>query len=230
MYGRYPLLDHLVNRFVMRNPALRKSLQRIIYPGGMRSIDLLGQKFEIDVQSEVGYYRASIANRSNIFFRDEVPQLLTFAAALSPGMTIVDAGANVGTWSVTLASMGAILPGLRVIAFEPNPATFNRLRANCAKFANVEAHNVALSDTEKVLDFYEATGSGVFSVKAGPFNPADPKRAVKIAAKPLDDFLGRQGTIAIKIDVEGHELEGFARRSKLPRIWRCEDRLQRPSR
>jgi len=207
MYGRNRLLDYFVNRIVLRSPKLRKAFQRAIYPSGIRNIDLLGQQFEIDVQSEIGYYRASIANKSNIFFRDEVPQLLTFVAAISHGMTIVDAGANIGTWTVTLASLGSILPGLRIMAFEPNPETFKRLQVNCARFPNVETINVALSDSEKILDFYETTVSGVFGTKASPFNPADPKRVAKVAAKPLDYFLSGHSSIAIKIDVEGHELE-----------------------
>src|ERR1700733_1686273 len=113
MYGRSKLFDQFVYRVVMRNPKFRKVLQKIIYPSGTRKVSLLGQEFLIDVQSELGYYRASIANNTNIFFRDEMPQLLTFSAALRPGMTFVDAGANIGTWSVNIASLAPLLPGLR---------------------------------------------------------------------------------------------------------------------
>src|ERR1700730_9010438 len=147
MYGRFKTFDYLVYHVVMRNPNFRKFLQKIIYPSGTRNINLLGQNFLVDVQSEIGYYRASVANTTNIYFRDELPQLLSFVAALSPSMTVVDAGANIGTWSVQIASLGPILPGLKVISFEPNPRTFERLKVNCAPFSNIELYNTALSES-----------------------------------------------------------------------------------
>jgi FkbM family methyltransferase len=206
MYGRNRIVDYLVYRLVMRNPRVRGVLQKLIYPSGTREVNLLGQAVEIDCQSEVGYYRAAIANGSNVFFRDELPQLMTFVSLLARGTTFVDAGANVGAWSVQIASLGEIVGGLKVLAFEPHPRTFQRLQRNCRRFTNASVHNVALSDTARVLEFYETTTSGVFSVQASPFNKAA-SNPITIQAQPLDSYLQGIDNIAIKIDVEGHELE-----------------------
>jgi FkbM family methyltransferase len=207
MYGRFRIIDYLVYRYVMRNPKLRGLLQKIIYPSGIRSVCLLGQTFKIDCQSEIGYYRASVANNTNIFFRDEVPQFLSFVAAISPGMTVVDVGANVGTWTVQLASLGSIVDGLNIIAFEPHPKTFQRLKDNCACFSNVTLHNIALSDHKGMLEFFETTTSGVFGVTKSHFNEADENKRTLIQAVTLDEYLDGTENVALKIDVEGHELE-----------------------
>ncbi|MBY6243413.1 FkbM family methyltransferase [Methylosinus sp. Sm6] len=191
----------------MRNPKLRGWIQKLVYPVGEKNVSLLGQAFKIDCQSEVGYYRASIANNSNIFFRDEVPQFISFVAALSPGMIFVDAGTNIGTWTKQIASLGQIVDGLKVVAFEPHPRTFQRLRENCSELNNVQLHNLALSDRNGTLDFFESTTSGVFGVTKSNFNDADESKRLRIAAVTLDDCLGDVGNIALKIDVEGHELE-----------------------
>lgn len=207
LYGRHKYFDYLVYRLVMRNPKFRKLLQRLIYPTGTRHVTILGQRFLIDVQSEVGYYRASLVNNSNIYFRDEIPQLLSFVAALSPEMLVVDAGANIGTWAVQIASLSRILHGLKVLAFEPNPATFVRLRHNCSPFDNIEVYNLPLSDNEDILSFFETTTSGVFSVGPSHFNEGDTRKKIELKAERLDKFLDGKSNIALKIDVEGHELE-----------------------
>jgi len=206
MYGRNKYLNHLV-WLVMRNPRLRRVWQRALYPSGIREVMLLGQPLEIDCQAEIGYYRASIANNSNIYFRDEVPQIVSVASTLRPGCTFVDAGANVGIWTVQMASLNDIVGGVRVMAFEPHPVTFKRLKHNAARFANVTTYNLALSDSKQSLTFYETTTSGVFSVKASDFNMAEKSSAITIPALPLDDYLDDIEDVVLKIDVEGHELE-----------------------
>ena len=48
-----------------------------------------------------------------------------FSNVLQPGMMVIDVGANVGTYSLMAASL--VGPSVRVLAFEPVPATRARL-------------------------------------------------------------------------------------------------------
>jgi FkbM family methyltransferase len=66
---------------------------------------------------------------------------------LKPGMRVVDAGANIGLYTV----MASILtgPSGHVYAFEPSKGTYNRLQRNLIlnDCRNVTANNVALAST-----------------------------------------------------------------------------------
>jgi|GraSoi2013_115cm_1033766.scaffolds.fasta_scaffold05929_4 FkbM family methyltransferase len=65
---------------------------------------------------------------------------------VAPGDTTIDGGANIGHMSSILAHRAG-LSG-RVLAFEPHPQTFERLKRNVQKWtgvAPIELHNLALS-------------------------------------------------------------------------------------
>lgn len=190
-------------KHVLRRPALRKRLQKLLYRTGPVEIDLLGAPLTVDAQEEIGYVRAASAQQGNIVFRHEVAQMLSVMARLGDGVTFVDAGANVGLWSRIAASIGAGFDDCSVIAFEPNPGTFARLRANLGDLPNVTIHQLALSDREQQLTFYEGATSGVFSVTRGPFNTAECQH---VRAVPLDPLIADRQSIVLKIDVETHEL------------------------
>jgi FkbM family methyltransferase len=71
------------------------------------------------------------------------------AAAIRPGMTVVDVGANLGYFSLLMADR--VGPRGRVHAFEPNPPIVTRLRRNVAinGFDGLIAvHDCALSSEE----------------------------------------------------------------------------------
>ena len=58
---------------------------------------------------------------------DEIGATISLAGLVNPGCTFVDVGANVGLFSVPIASIGDAI-GFSVLAFEPNPETARRLR------------------------------------------------------------------------------------------------------
>jgi len=119
---------------------------------------------------------------------------------VQPGMTFVDAGANVGYFTLLAASLGA-----RVISYEPTPAVFERLRENVALngFDRVTAVNAAVADKRGVLRLYQS--------------PEDPEAnnlfdgegvSVEVATVSLDEDLAARGVQKVdllKIDVEGAE-------------------------
>jgi FkbM family methyltransferase len=71
--------------------------------------------------------------------------------ALGPGSTVVDIGANIGSFAILAGSI--VGPGGRVLAFEPMPETFERLLENVAlnELDNVECHRAAIDAEEGTL-------------------------------------------------------------------------------
>jgi FkbM family methyltransferase len=118
---------------------------------------------------------------------------------LRPGDVFVDIGANVGSYTVLAAKLGA-----RVVAVEPIPATFDRLLANVrlnGLESSVTAHRVGLSDRNGTLRFTTDHGT-INHVMAATENLA----GTDIEVATLDSILAGLSPTLIKIDVEGHEL------------------------
>jgi FkbM family methyltransferase len=70
---------------------------------------------------------------------------------VKPGFTVVDVGANIGAFSILAASI--VGPSGRVVAFEPMPDTFERLKENVAlnDLDNVECRHAAIDAEEGVI-------------------------------------------------------------------------------
>lgn len=130
---------------------------------------------------------------------------------LGPGDTFIDVGANIG-WFTLIASREVGDQG-RVVAFEPEPQSFEFLRRNVEfnKCSNVILEEKALSDKPGNVWLYIAdTNKGGHSFFESPERSA----RVKVQALPLDEYLkGMEGEIdLVKIDTEGAEgiiLEGM---------------------
>lgn len=133
-------------------------------------------------------------------------------AALRPGDTVVDGGANVGM--MTLHASRIVGAAGKVVAFEPQPETFRMLsesvRLNGAR--NVVLRAIGLSDAERTMRLYcfDPRNRGAY-VLAGP-TERDPV-GVPVRLVPLDAELARLGlprVDLVKLDIEGHELEALA--------------------
>jgi FkbM family methyltransferase len=144
----------------------------------------------------------------------EPPVSRAIQRSLSPGGTMIDVGANWGYFSlIAAARVGA---AGRVLALEPDPRQFERLRANVALNAEsgIETLQVAASDLEgrAVLQGYLEgdTNRGTSRITGGTAGDgAFDVRCVTVdaltAAFPRVDV--------VKIDVEGFEpevIEGMA--------------------
>jgi FkbM family methyltransferase len=132
-----------------------------------------------------------------------------------PGGVAVDAGANIGLWTVPLALEGS-RTGAAVMAFEPVPHNATRLWQNLllndvAAPAEVRQH--ALSDRPGTLamtlreDFANGSGTGNAAVAIDDGTDNTWSR-VEVTAQTLDDVLeghGRPPVRVVKADLEGHE-------------------------
>ena len=117
--------------------------------------------------------------------------------------TYMDIGANVGLTTIPFARN----PRIRCLAFEPEPANFDRLKLNVARNvegAAVEFHQVALFDTHGTMSMSIAeTNLGDHRLTRGAV--AD-RRTIQVPVVPLDDFLDRvEGRLAVKVDTQGAE-------------------------
>lgn len=112
----------------------------------------------------------------------------------------VDVGANAGSYTV-LAS-GAV--GARTVAFEPAPETLERLEANCRVNG--------LADTVTIRPVCAGNSSGLisFSTDGDTMNSVlragqESRPHVVVPVRRLDDELGDDAPLLIKIDAEGFD-------------------------
>ena len=169
--------------------------------GGLTSLLANGCRVRCDVTDHV---------QRQMFFLGvyEPPEAFVFTRLLERGMTVIDAGANIGQY--TLLAATATGPQGRVHAFEPVPANFNRLRQHVHDngLANVVLNRTALwshpTRLDLGLDPEEANNAGCYSVAA-----AGRPGAVATEAIALDDYVASNNIARVdlmKIDIEGAEL------------------------
>ena len=135
-------------------------------------------------------------------------------AAVAPGATVVDVGANIGYNTVYLARrVGA---RGRVVAIEPAADNVRVLRENVRAnaLANVAIHAVAAGPTREVRDlFLRGETSAVNSLFQESVYAAV-TGVEKVEVVPLDEVVDGQADF-IKIDVEGAELDALEGMTRL---------------
>jgi len=128
-------------------------------------------------------------------------------AHVGPGMQVVDVGANIGYYTVLLASL--VGPSGRVIACEPDPGNAALLRRSVAenRFGHVAVIEAAVTGAEGHATLYQDTAwHGVHSLaRRNIVNPGD--RRVDVATVTLDTLLrDAAGDIDfVKMDAQGAE-------------------------
>ena len=132
---------------------------------------------------------------------------------LRPGMCCIDAGANVGFFTLLMA--GRVGGEGKVIAFEPTRKThavlLENLELNSSR--NVVPECLALSDHEGEISFHEGPpGFDVYNSAGTVSHPSAAGKefvAVVVPCTTIDGYLGRKGIAGVdvvKVDVEGSEL------------------------
>lgn len=132
-------------------------------------------------------------------------KLARFAAALRPGATVWDIGANVGLF--TLPAALGVGPTGRVVAFEPFPANLDFLDRHVALngLSNVTVVRAAVGAETGWQTMSEGSSRSEFH--------ADPDGIWRLPAVRLDAWRSESGADApavVKIDVEGAEAGVFA--------------------
>ena len=128
----------------------------------------------------------------------------------APPRIIVDAGANIGLFSIYMAQA---FPEARIIALEPEAGNFARLKANVAAFPQITPVHAALwHEATEVTVHDSGIGNWGFST-ASVSDHESSTECGRIDAKTVDSLMAELNLKKIdilKIDIEGAEKEVFA--------------------
>jgi FkbM family methyltransferase len=127
-----------------------------------------------------------------------------WGALVRPGDMVIDVGAYTGVYSIASALIGA-----KVIALEPHPANFRRLRDNAAiNSVRMEMIEAAASVNQGSNCLYMKRATTAICDTAS----LDQEQAVAVSVRTvrLDDLKLCAQVCLLKIDVEHHELDVLA--------------------
>ncbi|WP_167371575.1 FkbM family methyltransferase [Rhizobium tibeticum] len=129
------------------------------------------------------------------------------AGGTSAGIAI-DVGAHHGLFSRALLESGHFA---KVVAFEANPQTYEKLNKTPPTQAGMETVNLALGDTDDELELYSDSDSATASLL--PYLEGSQRGAVhstRVSVKRLDNFLATRPDLSqirlLKIDTQGNDL------------------------
>ncbi|MDR5655108.1 FkbM family methyltransferase [Ruixingdingia sedimenti] len=178
-----------------------KELKRFcnrIWPADVRIIRYRGLKWLLDRRNRVD--RKIICGG---YEEDQVDYLL---AQAGPNLDyFLDIGANLGLYTLQVA---AEQRARHVWAFEPDPRNYAQLLANLylnGLTTRVQTYRCAASDAAGTAPFaiYPTGSTGQSRIAAGTEGI---DKAIQVECTSIDTLLSCSGkTVAIKIDVEGHE-------------------------
>jgi len=140
--------------------------------------------------------------------------LMVLLNNIQPGEVVYDIGANIGLYSLAISSFQL---GNVVYAFEPNPETFTKLKANLSlnqTATNIVPLQIAIGNTDSECDFMISSQHerSSFYMFGASFGNASVKKIVKVNVEKLDSLIEQLlPPQHIKIDAEGSEaniLEG----------------------
>jgi FkbM family methyltransferase len=200
------LITSLIDRHFIKRPVVRRLLTGLLAGNREAAVELLSGNYRVHTIREHGFFRAAKLARTCSLFRDELPVLVHLAGILSDDDTFLDIGANVGIFAINIAKFRIIYPNLKVYAFEPNPDTTGRLRAN-AEPVGVRVFGLALSDRDGTLEFVDGAVSNVFTTVGNASAYSIPNELSVCECKRLDSLEIDGNSLVMKIDVEGQEWE-----------------------
>lgn len=127
--------------------------------------------------------------------------------------TIIDAGANQGQFAI---AANHFYPGVIIHSFEPLPEVFPILKRNTSRLKNINTYNMALGNSSGTLEFYSneyshaSSALQVSTLQQHMLPKTGKARRIEILVQRLDDLsdnLSFNGTVLLKMDVQGFEKE-----------------------
>jgi FkbM family methyltransferase len=170
-----------------------------------------GAMFDVDLGDVVGYEIAI-----HRFEWRELKMLIAACQRMKPDL-FLDIGANLGLYTCVIASQN-LVP--RTIAFEPDSENFARLSRNIALNgleSRVQAHQVAVGAKAGTAMLHPSARDNRGQSSIGEAPPGYTEgTSYEVPVVTLDDHVTIAGrTIALKMDVEGHEGEVLTGAEKL---------------
>jgi FkbM family methyltransferase len=116
---------------------------------------------------------------------------------------VLDCGSNIG---MSILFFKKLYPKARITGFEPDPATFEKLRTNIDhnSLQDVTLHQCALSNETGTIDFYhskQVEGNLMMSVRSERLNGTE---KIAVPAQRLSSFINEEIDL-LKMDIEGAE-------------------------
>ncbi len=188
---------------------LKRALRRVSYfyalifsSPPMMKIHLLLFHLSLRGMGILNYQDARVSGEEN-FVRRVLPKLIE-----SDCPTMIDVGARHGSY---VRRLSAHFAGARIHAFEPHPASFEKLSAVASP--NITCYRKALDREARSLTLYDRgdqTGSGHATVFEGVISDLhrQPSTSFTVESDTIDGFAEAQGLDFIdfvKIDTEGDE-------------------------
>jgi FkbM family methyltransferase len=195
-------------------PTIRKRIAHLTWPNGRGIVRRDGVLYRLNLQSQNWYdkqilYWGAPESEQRAFLIDNIRRRHCD--------TFLDIGANFGMYAACVALQTDCSI---VIAYEPDKRSYDRLRANLlinGLTEKVQTRMAAVSDH-----------SGTVSFKLGPLNDASSSEVgedgsgYSVPSVRLDDELPLKGhRIALKIDIQYHELAALQGMKALLRDNRC---------
>ena len=125
---------------------------------------------------------------------------------------IIDCGSNIG-FSVIFFKF--LYPNSTILAFEPEPKTFEKLKKNVIAnhLHRVHLHNLAITNQQGDIDYYVDSKTG--SESSSSFPESGLKSKMKVKATTLSKYIKTLKLIDfMKIDIEGYEYLVFKNLAK----------------
>ncbi|MDA4843787.1 FkbM family methyltransferase [Hoeflea poritis] len=143
----------------------------------------------------------------------EIPERGLIEPLLKPGMVFVDIGANVGSYSMYVASH--CRDEATILAFEPHPRTFSKLSFNVRAngFSSIETINQAVGPQKARMRLYSSGGTNIGTASILPEAATD-HQFVDVKVAPLAEAL--KARMIERIDLLKIDIEGFEDRALMP--------------
>ena len=193
---------------------LRRLTARGLLPASLWGRLPLRKTFRIDLDDGSGFLYSSTPGDfigRSVYWRGlqgyEGETATTFCRLARSSRVILDIGANTGFFTLMAC---AVNPAARVIAFEPVPRIFERLRAHVALNGWTERcqlRQVAVSNRSGTASFHVPLGELPYSASMDPNGYLGVAgELIEVALERIDDSCaGVEGIDLVKIDVEGFE-------------------------
>ncbi len=203
-------------KWLTRTPAFRTSPIKIILRViGWEFLRILNKPIlsRFDRSLSIRLFPNDGVARLTYYFDYHEPEIFRFLDKyLKPGMTFIDVGANIGAYTL-FAGKRVGLEG-KVIAFEPQAETFNRMVENIElnELTNIIAKQIAVGETSGKVEIVKDTDTSKSYTRIMRSTIDQDSHDPNICAInmiSLDNYVCSHKLIKIdylKIDVEGFEL------------------------
>lgn len=186
---KHQIVNYIINKYSPRKPVRKEEFPTLIKEERFikQTIKLFGRDFTVTDS-------ASFLSTYSEIFKSEIYRF----SCTSHNPYIIDAGANIG---LSIIYFKQRFPNAEIVAFEPDPETYEVLCNNVDSFelSKIKLVQKALWNTETTLHFFaEGADGGRLAIDS------DKEQIIEVETIQLRQFLNRKVDL-LKIDIEGAE-------------------------